>query len=150
MPDTMAYDVGAIIAYLSADATVAALVSGRIWGDEMPPSEAVSMPRKCVIINTVGQGGYGRESRSEIAVDMRMKDVRCYGETPYEARRIYDAVNLALKRLRRHLVTPPAGLGQVLLYSAVKVAGPTSRREPDTEWPIAFGTYNFTVADTVA
>lgn len=150
MPDAFAHDLGALIAYLTSDSTVNALVSGRIWGDEMPSSEAVSMPRKCVIINTVGQGGYGRESRSEIAIDRRMKDVRCYGETPYEAERLWNAVNLALKRLRRHLVTPPSGLGQVLLYSAVKVAGPTSRREPDSEWPIAFGTYNVMVADAVA
>lgn len=150
MPDTWAHDVGALISYLLAQSEVAALVGTRVFGMELPDVEATSMPRKCVLINSAGAAVFGMAARSEIPLDSRTKDVRCYGETPYEASRVYNAVNLALKRLRRRLVTPPGGLGAVLLYSATKIGGPAALREPETEWPVLFSSYNVLVADAVA
>lgn len=148
MPDAFAYDVGALRAFLVADATVNTLSGGRVFANELPDAEAAAMPRKCVILTSAGLGSRGLSARSNLAVSSRTKLVRCYGETPYESRRMFDAVNQALKALTRRLATP-AGLSPVLVYSAVATGGVTTTREPESEWPVSFSSYDVLTADVV-
>lgn len=137
------YDIGAIRQYLLSESEINTLVDGRVFGIEIPDTEANAMPRKCILINSVGTGnvnaGFG-------AYGNTLKDIRCYGETPYESARVYDAVKHYLKQLTRREVTP-TGLLPVLLYSAIPVSGSFTSREPDTDWPVTFGTYNIMISE---
>lgn len=139
---TIPYEMGALRAFLLADAGIAALVGEDVYANEIPDVEAESMPRKLVLISSAGGAYLSQANRSFLPIDARMKDVRCYGETPYEARRLWDEVNEALKNMRRHL------RGDCLLYSATKIGGPTSLREPNVEWPLTFASYQVLAAET--
>lgn len=138
------YEMAAIRAFLLANATVADLVGQRVYGNEIPDVEAALMPRKLILVLSAGGAYLSQANRSYMQVDARMKDVNCYGETPYEARKLWDAVNEALKGMRRHL------RGDCLLYSAVKIGGPTSLREPDSKWPFTLSSYQVLAAETAA
>lgn len=136
-----AYEMQALREFLLADSAVATMVGERVFANEMPDTEAVLMPRKVILIQSAGGAYLSQANRSYMEIDARMKDVRCYGETPYESRRLFDAVNDALKNMRRHLQ------GGCLLYSAVKIGGPTTVREPNDEWPLSFASYQVLAAE---
>jgi hypothetical protein len=131
--------IAALVAYLEGDDRVRTLTQGRVFGDEIPSKESKNMARKCVVVSggggptTIGDGyqEYG---------DQRI-DVRCYGETPYEASRLQLAVYRALKHLRRCIY---AG---VLLHWAKRSGGPLRLREPDTSWPFRFESYQVLSAE---
>lgn len=135
------YEMQALRLFLLADPVVAPLVDGRVFANEIPDEEAEFMPRKTVLISSAGSAYLSTANSSYQQVDARMKDVRCYGESPYESRRLWDAVNAALKNMRRHL------RGDCLLYSAVKIGGPETMREPDDEWPLSFSSYQVLAAE---
>jgi hypothetical protein len=123
-------------AFLLADASVAALVSTRVYGVELPDSDAEvkAMPRKAVVL--VPAGGdllVGRRSYLRVS-DPRM-DVFSYGETAYETSRVDRAVRGALKQMRRNTQ------GTTMLYSADPVSTARVFRDPDTEWRSLVSTY---------
>jgi hypothetical protein len=137
------FDIGGIISYLKDDAEVAALVGTRVFGFEIPGSEADDMPRATVLIN---DAGLGNQDGSWGATGNTLKDVRCYADSPYESARLFDLVRSKLKQLTRTEVTP-TGIKAILLYSAIQVTGRFTTREPDTEWPVSFGTFNIMVSE---
>lgn len=118
--------------YLLADATVAGLVGTRVFGGELPDSEADDMPRACVVLNYAG-GFADRWAYVELG-EPRV-DVRCYGTTPYVADQLYRAVHGALKHLTRTV------LGGTMLHSASLESSVQGLRDPDTEWPFAFSSW---------
>lgn len=124
--------------FLKADATIAALVAARVFGEELPKSETASMPRKCIVVEPSGPGslGGGYQEYGDLRVDLR-----CYGETPYEARRLQRAAYGALKALRRKVHSG------VLLHWAIRSGGPIGLRDPDTDWPFVFESYQVLVAE---
>lgn len=148
MVTELAYDVAALRKYLLSDADVNTLSGGRVFGNELPDAEAALMPRKCVVINSAGLGSRGLAARSYMPISSRTKVVRCYGETPYDTRLLFNAVDRALKLLSRRLVTPD-GLSAQLLYSAVSTGGVTTAREQQTDWPVSFSSYDVLASDVV-
>lgn len=137
------YDIAAIRTYLSLNSDLSTLVDGRIFGVELPEGQAEGNPRKAVIIN---DGGNGIQDESYRSIAWTLKDVRCYGETVYESVRVYNAVKQILKQLTRTLVEPE-DCEPMFLYSAVPVTGRFTSREPDTNWPVSFGTFNIMIGE---
>lgn len=119
--------IGGLVAFLKADAGVAALAGGRVHGGHIPDRDIEAMPRATVVLKGAGGGLLGR---AYLRAGDRRVDVDCYGRTDREGEDLYLAVHEALKGLR------PTTVGNVQL----KWAEPSSRgvnlRDPDTDWPL--------------
>ena len=121
--------------YLRLERGVLAVVPAlRIFGAELPEEQARSMPRKTVVLTVSGgMGGVG-SSTYQHWIHNRF-DVRCYGETPYEADLVHNAVFRAMRELRGHRH------GGVRLSDAVLSGGPLPGRDMDADWPYTIGVY---------
>lgn len=133
MPEVAADPVGAILAFLLADSDIAAEVTARGFGGELPPAETAQMPRKCFVVR--GSGGVSIMAGSFNETDVQRIDVTAYGRTPSEAGKLSSLIALKLLRLRRQVA------GGVLIYSVNSAGGFTSGREPETEWPRAWRSF---------
>lgn len=132
--------IAAVVAVLNADADVAALVAGRVFGGELPREQVESMPRAAVVVSPAGgPGGRGYQDFAKVRVD-----VDCYGATPRDAWLLHLAVRTALKHLRR---TVAKG---VLLHSADVSADGASGRDPETDWAVTVSSYLVSVAEIAA
>jgi hypothetical protein len=133
--------VAALVAYLKADAGVAALVGTRIFGLELPAAEASAMPRKAVVLQASGGaplvGGYLEHTAQRI-------DAFAYGETPYEAERVRRAVFDSLKQLRR------AVAASTLIHWVEDAGGFSTQRDPDGGWPVSFQSFQTFFATAAA
>lgn len=125
-----------LVAYLRAAPGVTALAGVRVYPAELPTTEAVSMPRYAVVVVPLGGGG----PASDVHALTPKIDITCYGATPKQARMLWLAVNAALRDLRR------AVWAGCLLHSAVILAGPLQMRNPETHWPLAWGSWQMTVS----
>lgn len=139
----MSDELVGIVGFLLADAGVAGLVSTRVYGAELPDSVAAAvnedgMPPKCVLVQSVPFTS--SLARGNVSAGVTMKDLKCYGETSYEARRVYIACRDALKGMTRVKV---AG---VSLYAAVPGAS-ADMREPGSNWPLCFSTFELLAAE---
>lgn len=121
----------ALVAYLRADTALYALVGARVYGAELPASEASHMPRAAVVVRDAG----GMGARSEAPVWTPRVDVWCYGATPLEAKAVHLAVHAALRVLHRQV---HAG---ALLHAASPGSGPHADRDPDTRWPLVWSSW---------
>lgn len=121
--------VAALVAVLAADAGVAGLAAARVYGIELPAADAAAMPVKAVVLRPSGGvspvAGYVEHTAQRV-------DAYAYGETPYEAARLDRAVFAALKPLRRSTA------GGVLVHWVSEAGGYLSFRDPDTDWPAVF------------
>lgn len=129
----------ALIAILKADAAVSAQVGTRVFGGELPPAETASMPRKATVISHGGGLGVFGGGYQEYG-DTRV-DARCYGETPLEADDVWRAAYGALKQMRRTLQ------GTIYVHWARPSGGPLSLRDPDTDWPYVFSSFQVLAAE---
>ncbi len=123
----------ALIDYLRNDASVAVLTD-RIYGSELPRSQLSRMPEKTVIVRTSGLGN-SIGDRSDVPEIGNRFDIRCYGESPYQADLMHMAVYLAMKALRRHRHE------SVTLQTAEVAGGPLPGRDADADWPWTLGVY---------
>lgn len=144
-------ELAAVRQYLASNAQVAALCGSHIYADELPKGLAATMPIKAIVINDAGLGAgggaIGMTNNSYMPVSNTTKDLRCYGETFAEARKVWGAAAGALKDLGlngREVID--IGGVRVMLYSA-SPAAPASTREPEVDWPLTFGTFNLTAAE---
>ena len=121
--------ISALRVVLLADATLNALVGARVFGLELPPAEAKSMPRQCVVLRPSGgpafPGGYIEHAFQRI-------DVFSYGETMFEADAVRDAASTVLRTLRR------GRTGGTLIHWVQSAGGWASQRDADADWPMAF------------
>ncbi len=123
--------ITALITYLQADSTISSLISTRVFGMELPKAEAVSMPRQCIVIN--GAGGIGDAS---LVTTFRVRiDFFCYGETPFEAWKVYRTLHTVLEQMVREVSS------STMLYSALHSAGPFPARDQKTDWPVVVDTW---------
>ena len=84
-----------ILQCLKLNSDINNLVSGRVYGEELPRSYAEgggidSIPKSIVVSSSTG--GYGLGQRSTVRVLPFRVDLRCYGETPYDCRQVHYAV----------------------------------------------------------
>lgn len=133
--------IDALRRYLLADPDVSELVGTRVFGGELPSGQASSMPRHAVVIRYSGGGslGGGHQEYSDKRVD-----VRCYGSTIYEADRLWRSVGPALQALQREVHA------DCLLHWARRGGGPIDLRDPDTDWPFIFSSWQVLSSDRVA
>lgn len=134
MPDP----VKALMSVLAANADVAALVSTRVFGGELPESQATSMPRLCLVVTHAGGGHFGTSWQNY--TDLRF-DVFSYGATRHEAAQLWRAVHRALKGLR-HTVS-----ASVRLHWARQAGGPIPLRDPDTDDPYVLSTWQVLISE---
>lgn len=130
----------AVVALLKANVDVAALVGTRVFGAELPEGEAENMPRKCIVLQSAA-GGFGALMRTYSKTANSRIDMRCYGETPFEAMKLYRTAHPVLKHLRRTVQ------GDVLIHAITPSIEASSLREPETLWPLAWASYNVLAAE---
>jgi hypothetical protein len=133
--------VAAMRTHLRATAGVYELIDpDRIFGLELPESEAAKMPRQCVVLTLAG----GPSDSSFVEVQQFRVDVWNYGANLYEAQEVQRATHDALKGLRRQRV------GDTILYAAEIDSGPRSLRDQTTDWPIVIETFIVTAGECAA
>ena len=123
--------IGTIISLLSADTDISALVGARVFGAELPPAEAASMPRKAIVVTAAG----GIDAADFAPWQRPRFDLKCYGETPGEADLVRRTAHAVLKQAER------GSVGGTLMFSCTQSAGPTQFRDPDFDWPISMETW---------
>jgi hypothetical protein len=124
---------GALVAFLKADAFVASMTAGRVFGGELPETETASMPRQAIVVRA--SGGVSLTGESFADHDTQRVDVFAFGPTPREATRLMRAAFYALRSLRRSV---HAGC---LIHWANAASGSIAGREPVTEWPRQFQSF---------
>ncbi len=135
--------ISALRLVLLADETLNALVGARVFGVELPPAEAASMPRQCVVLKP--SGGPAFQPGSYIEHAYQRIDAFSYGETPFEADAVRDAVHTALRQLRRGVT------GGTLIHWVQSAGGWASQRDADADWPMAFQSFQaFFALETAA
>ncbi len=110
MPAAVMSDpVAALVTLLKADSNIVALCGSRVYGQELPSTEAVNMPRAALVIqSTGGNPGPGKSRQYNPQVD-----IRAYGSSAAEAHQLMLTANLILQELNRVVV------GQTIIYGAV-------------------------------
>lgn len=129
----------AVRSFLLANTGVAAQVGTRVYAEYLDASQNASMPRKVVVLkSTGGPGGILP------AIGRQRVDIRCYGETVYEARKVYrtvyDAMRYSLSRVAQ---------GDTLLHQALPESEGLSLIETgggNGDWPFIQSSWLVTVA----
>ena len=127
---------GGLVAFLRADAFIAAMAGTWVYGGEFPdkPKSLIAqMPRHAIVVKA--SGGVSLTGESFLEHDTQRVDVFAFGPTPREATRLMRAAFYALRGLRRSV---HAG---VLLHWANPASGSIAGREPVTEWPRQFQSF---------
>jgi hypothetical protein len=124
---------GGVVAYLKSDLVTATVTEGRVFGGELPASETASMPRTAIVVRA--SGGVSLTGESKLEHDTQRVDVFAFGATPRAAAAAMRAANLALRRLERSV---HAGC---LIHWANAASGSLAGREPVTEWPRQFQSF---------
>lgn len=124
---------GGLVAFLKADATVSATTDGRIFAGELPASETASMPRTAIVLRA--SGGASLTGESTLEHDTQRVDVFAFGATPRAATAVMRAAAIALRRLERSV---HAGC---LIHWVNSASGSIAGREPVTEWPRQFQSF---------
>ena len=132
--------LAAIVALLRADTDVAALVGTRVFGGELPQSQASAMPRHAVVLTLSGGGSLGPGANSYVPWTVNRMDMRCYGRDPLEAWTLYEAVDAVMRNLRRETSA------STLIHDATISGGPISNRDNDTDWPYVLSVYDVSAA----
>lgn len=133
MPEVPADPVLAVVAILLADADVAARVSARGFGGELPASETAMMPRPCFVVRA--SGGPSLTEGSYARADTQRVDLFAYAETAQAAGALADLIALKLRQVRRQVAEG------TLVHWVKSAGGYASGREPVTEWPRAFRSF---------
>jgi hypothetical protein len=120
-------------AYFKADVATNAITSGRIFGGELHPDETEFMPRAAIVLKA--SGGVSLTGESFVEHDTQRVDVFAFGPTPRDAAKVMRVAALALRRLRRGVY------GGVLIHWANSASGSLPGREPVTEWPRQFQSF---------
>ena len=132
----------AVIAYLLADADVASLAGTRVFGDEEAFRGVIDeVIPKTVTVNRSG----GMDDRGYAPLDHQRFDIKCFGETRYEASKLYDALRLAMKAMVPTTIS--LNDGSVRLYNANRSGGAMDLVDPDAQWPYVWSSWMVTCDD---
>ena len=134
--------ITALVAFLKADAGVAALAATRVFGGELPADQAAAMPRKALVV--AASGGANLTAGTYVEHASQRFDVFAYGKTPFEAERLRRAAGDALKAMRRQVVA------STLIHWVEAAGGWSAQRDPDAAWPAAFQSFQVFFAEQPA
>ena len=121
-----------IITHLKTISAITTLTSTRIFGQELPRSEAANMPVGAAVL--VSAGGLGSIEFTRYRV-YRL-DCRSYGETPKLAMDVHMAID---EELTTNLIRKEAS--DTYFYNASLDGGPLALRDPDADWPFVQASY---------
>ncbi|PHQ63189.1 MAG: DUF3168 domain-containing protein [Sphingobium sp.] len=130
--------IGALVAILLDDIAVSDRVQDRGFGGELPASEAGSMPRQALVVRP--SGGVAMNGDSFVEHDTQRVDVFAYGGSPGEAGMLMADIALALRRVRRRVIVG------TLVHWVQSAGGYSSGREPETNWPRVFQSFQLLYA----
>jgi hypothetical protein len=125
--------VTAIVELLKADADVAALCGGRVFGGELPPDEPQSMPRHAIVVQP--SGGVPFQPAGRVKADSQRLDIIAYGPTVFEAVTLRQAVAPVLTLAVRVVSSG------VLVHWVQSAGGFMTGRDRDGQWPYAFQSF---------
>lgn len=125
--------IAGLVQVLKDDPAVAALAGARVFGLELPPTEAKAMPRKAIVLRA--SGGASLAAGATVEHDSQRVDLMAYGETPFEAARLRRTAADAFKGLQRQV---SAG---TLIHWVEPAGGFATERDPDAAWPLAFQSF---------
>lgn len=134
--------ITAIVDLLRAAPGIAALVAGRVYGDELPESLMVEMPTQCVVVKP--SGGAAFQGAGKLNAEAQRFDLFCYGASPFEAdqlRRACRPVVLGIER-RQH--------NGVLIHWVQSAGGYLTGRDRDGAWPYAFASFQTLYSEEAA
>ena len=122
--------VAAVVSFLKTDTAVAGIAGMQIYGAELPEYRNTDQPSPtAVVLRPSGSlglfGGYLE------CADQRI-DCYNYAPTARDSFALHLAVHGALKQMRRNVQ------GQTVLHWAKQSGGPVWQRDPVTEWPMTF------------
>ena len=135
---------GALRAYLLDDTGISGLVGTRVYG---PPGNSPNdplrkemaswgiTPRKTIMLVASGGAGGGRGARTRMRWVENRIDVRCYGETPYQADVLHNKVYPAMIDLEGYTSD------DTRLVTAEVSGGPLPARDGDADWPFTLSVY---------
>lgn len=126
--------MAALIVHLKAQSIVSDIAAQRVFGMELPPEEAESMPRHAVVLQPAGGASPGYTTT--LPLNAMRVDAFSYGPTAYEARRLSRAVRAVMKGIERTKV------GTVLLHWATPAGGLVDERDPQARWPRVFESFS--------
>lgn len=124
---------GGLVAFLKADVATNAVTGGRIFGGELPAAETAAMPRTAIVVKS--SGGISLTGESYLEHDTQRVDVFAFGPTPRAAAAVMRTAALALRGLRRSVHA------RCLIHWANSASGSLPGREPVTEWPRQFQSF---------
>ena len=113
------------------------IAGGRIFGVELPKSEADQMPRQAVVVSPAG----GPEDVTFQQVTVDRLDFICFGATVTDALQVSTAVHRRLKFFDGGMF---AGRK---VHNFTRSSGRSFFRDPDTDWPVFVETWLIRVAD---
>ena len=129
---------------MSVDAAVAVLrasnppiAGGRIFGVELPKSEAAQMPRQAVIVRPAG----GPEDVAFEQITTDRLDFICFGRTVTGAYRVSEDVHRRLKFFNGGTFSGRK------VHNFTRSSGRGFFRDPDTDWPVYVETWLIRAAD---
>lgn len=129
----------AVIQYLLAQTAITDLCGLRIY-PELPDSDsAPSIPESLVVAESGGSQGSGGGSYSKW-YPVRL-EIWAYGPTPGKASDLFNLVRQTLKGMRRNVTA------DTLLQSASASSGAVSGRDPKTNWPFTWGSFDVSTAE---
>ena len=134
--------VAALVSYLETESTLQFLIEGRVFGEELPAVENAQMPRACIVVMASGGGGNIGSSYQQFG-DGRV-DVRCYGPSTREAKRLANLVYVAIKTLKRTVEK------SCLIHWARLAGGPIKLNDLDTDWPCFWMSWQLLAAEVAA
>jgi len=125
---TLVDPTGFLLTTIRDNATVAALVSGRVRGGEPAPGDALGPPyQRFIVLSGLHPQ---REKRVPIA-EVRYV-AKCYGLTHQDATALAGAVSDAV-----HGIGPLHNAAGVVLFKAFDDGGEGATKDPDTKQPMA-------------
>lgn len=129
----MADIITAIVELLKADAGIATLCGGRVFGGELPPDEAQSMPRQAIVVQP--SGGVPFQPAAWLKAEAQRFDLVAYGATVFDAVTLRQAAALVLKLASRDTISG------VLIHWFQPAGGYLTGRDRDGQWPYAFQSF---------
>ena len=116
----------AVISYLLNDADLAVLTGARIAGKHQFGGNWAT-PSKALRLRLDG----GEPEQYETTQIIRIEAI-CYGESPYEARRVWRRL-VTISRIKGRRVVDNLSDGNAVLYWFNRLSGPSQIKEPDID-----------------
>jgi hypothetical protein len=125
--------VAAIVEVLKAEAAVTALAGEHIYGGELPPGLAGSMPRGALVVQPSGGAPYAPDAK--LPLEAQRVDVVAYGATLKQAVDLRSAAGRILINVERQVISGG------LVHWVKSAGGYLTGRDRDGAWPYAFQSF---------